>query len=151
MRTNRALRDFAVEVFVRTFAVTGVLRALTGLVAFVGVLGALMSVQIEKGRDYAALRALGATPKQVFGVVAAQTGFMGLVAGVIAVPVGLLLAQVMVHVTNRRSFGWTIHFPTEPAALARGVLIAGVAALLAGLYPAARMAWTSPAAALREE
>lgn len=151
VRTNRALRDSAVEVFDRTFAVTGVLRALTGLVAFVGVLGALMSVQIEKGRDYAALRALGATPKQVFGVVAAQTGFMGLVAGVIAVPVGLLLAQVMVHVTNRRSFGWTIHFTTEPAALARGVLIAVVAALLAGLYPAARMAWTSPAAALREE
>lgn len=150
-RTNRALRAAAVEVFDRTFAITGVLRALTGVVAFVGVLGALLSLQIEKGREYAVLRAIGATPRQVFAVVTAQTGFMGLAAGVIALPVGLLLASVMVHVINRRSFGWTIHLATEPAAFARGALIAVVAATLAGLYPAARLAWTTPAAALREE
>ncbi|MBT5711870.1 FtsX-like permease family protein, partial [Candidatus Poribacteria bacterium] len=150
-RTNRALRDAAVAVFDRTFAITGVLRLLTGAVAFVGVFAALMSLQIEKRREYAVLRAIGATPAQVFRVVVAQTGFMGLAAGIFAVPVGSVLAAVMVYVINRRSFGWTIDLTLGADAFARGVLIAVVAAVLAGLYPAARLARATPAAALREE
>jgi putative ABC transport system permease protein len=151
VRTNRALRDAAVEVFERTFAITSVLRALTGIVAFVGVFAALMAQQIEKRREYAVLRAVGVTPGQVFGIVGVQTAFLGLAAGLIALPVGSALAAVMVHVINRRSFGWTIELAVEPAALTRGVAIAVLAAVAAGIYPAARMAWSPPSAALREE
>ena len=84
-------------------------------------------------------------------MITAQTGLMGLVAGLLALPVGVLLAAVLVFVINRRSFGWTMPLDVRPDVLLQGLLLAVVAALLAGLYPALRMARASPAEALRDE
>jgi putative ABC transport system permease protein len=151
IRSNRALRDASLEIFDRTFAITAVLRLLITAVAFVGVLSALMALQLERGREHGVLRALGLTPRQLWGLVTAQTGLMGLVAGLLAVPVGIVLAAVLVFVINRRSFGWTMPIDVAPRVLAEGVLLAVTAALLAGIYPARRMAAAAPADALREE
>jgi putative ABC transport system permease protein len=148
---NRALKAGAMAVFDRTFRVTGVLRLLAGLVAFIGVLAALLALQLERARELGVLRANGLTPAQVWKLVTAQTGLLGLAAGLLSLPVGLTLAAVMIYVINRRSFGWTIQMEVPPQVLAEAVLLALAAALLAGLYPAWKMARTSPALALREE
>jgi hypothetical protein len=63
----------------------------------------------------------------------------------------LLLAAVLVFVINRRSFGWTMGLDPSPGILLQGVALAVLAALLAGLYPAWRMARGEPAGALRDE
>jgi putative ABC transport system permease protein len=151
IRSNRALREASLVIFDRTFAVTRVLRLLIVLVAFVGVLSALMALQLERVREMGLQRALGLTPGQVWGVITAQTGLMGLVAGLLAMPVGVLLAGVLVFVINRRSFGWTMPIDVRPDILLQGLLLAVAAALLAGAYPAARMSRASPADALRDE
>ena len=119
--------------------------------AFIGVLSALMALQLERARELGVLRANGLTPRQVWHLVTAQTGLMGLVAGLLALPVGLVMAVVMIYVINRRSFGWTLSMAVPPEVLAQAVLLAVAAAVLAGLYPAWKMARTSPAVALREE
>jgi putative ABC transport system permease protein len=151
VRANRALREASLEIFDRTFAITGVLRTLSVAVAFVGMLGALMALQLERTREIGVLRTLGLTPRQVWGLVTAQTGIIGLLSGVLAVPSGLLLAAVLVFVINRRSFGWTMGLDPSPSILLQGVALAILAALLAGLYPAWRMASTLPAETLRDE
>ncbi|HEV8471228.1 MAG TPA: FtsX-like permease family protein [Methylomirabilota bacterium] len=151
IRSNRALRETSLEIFDRTFAITGVLRTLSVMVAFVGMLAALMALQLERTREIGVLRALGLTPRQVWGLVTAQTGIIGLLAGVLAVPSGLILAAVLVFVINRRSFGWTMSIDPSPAILLQGVALSVLAALLAGLYPAWRMATASPAESLRDE
>jgi putative ABC transport system permease protein len=151
IRSNRALREASLVIFDRTFAVTRVLRLLIVVVAFVGVLSALMALALERVRELGLQRALGLTPGQVWGVVTAQTGLMGLVAGLLAMPVGVLLAGVLVFVINRRSFGWTMPLDVRPDILLQGLLLALAAALLAGVYPAARMARASPVEALRDE
>jgi putative ABC transport system permease protein len=151
VRSNRALREASLDIFDRTFAITGVLRTLSLVVAFVGMLAALMALSLERAREIGVLRALGLTPRQVWGLVTAQTGVIGLLAGVLAVPSGLLLAAVLVFVINRRSFGWTMGIDPSPAILLQGVGLSLLAALLAGLYPAWRMARASPAEALRDE
>jgi putative ABC transport system permease protein len=151
VRSNRALREASLEIFDRTFAITGVLRTLTVTVAFVGMLAALMALQLERAREIAVLRTLGLTPRQVWGLVTAETGLMGLLAGVLAVPGGLLLAGILVFVINRRSFGWTMPIDPSPAILLQGVALSVLAAVLAGLYPAWRMARARPADALRDE
>ena len=84
-------------------------------------------------------------------LVLSQTSLMGLAAGLLAIPTGLMMAAVLVFVINRRSFGWTLMFQVEPALLLQAVAVAMTAALLAGIYPAWRMGRTSPALALREE
>ena len=150
VRSNRDLREASLEIFDQTFVVTSVLRLLAVAVAFVGVLSALMALQLERRRELAMLRAQGMTPGEVRTMVFAETGLMGLWAGLLAVPLGLALAAVLVFVVNVRSFGWTLAFAVSPGVLLQAVALAVGAALLAGVYPAWRMARTNPALALRD-
>ncbi|MFQ5525796.1 MAG: ABC transporter permease [Thermoanaerobaculia bacterium] len=151
IRSNGLLREQSLRVFDRTFVVTGVLRLLAVLVAFVGVLAALTALQLERGREFGVLRALGLTPREVWGLVTAQTGLIGLVAGILSIPVGLLMSAIMIHFINRRSFGWSLEMTVSPEPLVTAIALSIIAALLAGIYPAVRMSRTSPAAALRGE
>jgi putative ABC transport system permease protein len=151
IRSNRELRETSIEIFDRTFAITYVLRALTVVVAFIGVLSALMALQFERGRELGVLRAIGLTPGQLWRLVTLQTGLMGFVAGLIALPFGMMLAAVLVYVINKRSFGWTLQMHVSPDVFVQAMIVAISAALLAGLYPGFKMARTSPARALREE
>jgi putative ABC transport system permease protein len=151
VRSNRAIREEAIAVFDRTFTITVVLRLLTVVVAFVGVLSALMALQLERVREFGVLRANGMTPGQVWRLVVLQTGLMGLVAGFLSLPLGVALSWIMIHVINLRAFGWTLSMVVSPALLAQAVVVSIGASVLAGLYPAWKLAGTSPAVALREE
>ena len=106
---------------------------------------------LERARELAVLRAQGLTRGGLWVLVETQTLVMGLLAGVLALPLGVALAVILVHVINRRSFGWGMSLHLEPGLLGQTLVVALAAALLAGLYPAWRMARTAPAAALREE
>ncbi len=145
------MREASLEVFDRTFAVTTVLRWLAMVVAFVGVLSALMAQELERAHEIGVLRALGLTPAQVWKLTTSQTAFMGLVAGLLALPVGSALALVLIFVINRRSFGWTLQVQITPTVLLQAVCLAVGAALLAAVYPAWRMGRMELSAALREE
>lgn len=151
VRSNRGVRAASIEIFDRTFAITAVLQLLAMIVAFVGILAALMALQLERARELGVLRANGLTPRQLWGVVISQTGLMGLTAGLLAIPLGVALAAVLVFVINKRSFGWTLLFQPDVGLFLQALAVAVVAALLAGLYPAWRMSRTPPALALREE
>ena len=151
IRSNRGLRQGTLEIFDRTFAITSVLQLLATMIAFVGVLSALMALQLERARELGVMRANGLTPRQLWGVVLGQTGLMGFTAGLLSLPVGLLVAFVLVYVINRRSFGWTLQVNLTPDVFVQAMILALIAALLAGIYPAYRMARTPPALALREE
>lgn len=151
IRSNVGLRKATLEIFDRTFAITSVLQLLATTIAFVGILSALMALQLERARELGVMRANGLTPRQLWGVVLGQTGLMGFTAGLLALPVGVLVASVLVYVINRRSFGWTLELTITPAILLQAMVLALTAALLAGFYPALRMARTPPALALREE
>jgi hypothetical protein len=115
------------------------------------ILGVSCYDQLERAREIGVLRAQGLTPRQVWGLTAAQTGFMGLVAGLLALPVGGALALVLIFVINRRSFGWTLQLEITPALLVQAVLLAVAAALLAAVYPAWRMSTMPLPAALTFE
>ncbi|WP_022836315.1 FtsX-like permease family protein [Salisaeta longa] len=151
IQSNKTLREASLKIFDRTFTITAVLRLLAVIVAFIGVLTALMALQLERQRELAVLRATGMTPPQVGGYVTLQTGLMGLMAGLLALPLGYLLAYVLVHVINKRSFGWTLQVTVSGEVLLQAVALALVAALLAGAYPAYRMMQVRPATALRED
>lgn len=151
IRSNLGLRTATLEVFDRTFTITAVLQALATIVAFIGILSSLMALQMERARELGVLRANGLTPGQLWGNVLTQTGLMGLVAGLLAIPVGLIMALMLIFVINRRSFGWTLQLQIPPELLLQALAVAVGAALLAGLYPAYRMSRASPALALREE
>lgn len=150
-RVHADILEATLTVFDRTFTITHVLRLLVILVAFVGILSALMALQLERAREYAVLRATGVTPGGLFALVSLQTGLMGLLAGLLALPLGLVLAKLLIVVINQRAFGWSLQTLVPAQVLFEALLLSLGAALLAGLYPAWRMSRTQPAAALREE
>lgn len=151
INSNSTLRAGTLAIFDRTFAITAVLQILATVVAFIGILSALMALQLERARELGILRANGLTPGQLWSTVITQTSLMGLIAGLLAIPLGIVLALVLVYVINRRSFGWTLDLVLDPTLFVQALLVALLAALLAGIYPALRMSRTSPAIALREE
>jgi predicted secreted hydrolase len=122
-RSNRGLRESTLVVFDRTFAITGVLRLLALIVAFVGVTGALMALQLERAREIGVLRTTGLTPAQVWSLVTTQTGLMGLVAALLALPLGYAMAWAMVHVINRRSFGWSFDMVVGATPFAQALFV----------------------------
>jgi putative ABC transport system permease protein len=151
VRPARELRDASLAIFDRTFAITAVLRLLSLLVAAVGILSALSALALERSRELAVLRAMGMTPSQIRRLVTAQTTLLGFSAGILAVPLGFALAAFLVHVINRRSFGWSFELTASPLVVVEALVLAVVAALVSGLYPARAMSRAHPAAALREE
>ncbi|MDZ7750322.1 MAG: ABC transporter permease [Gammaproteobacteria bacterium] len=151
VRANRDLRAYSMEVFDRTFAITRVLRLLAVGVAVIGIIGALLALHLERSREYGTLRAIGATPRQMGGLILLQSALMGLLAGVLALPLGLLMALMLIKVVYLRAFGWTMQTLIGIPLLAEAVALALGAALVAALYPAWRIARTPPALTLREE
>lgn len=145
------LRAVSMRIFERTFTITGVLRWLAGIVAFLGIMSALLALELERTHETGVLRAIGFAPRDVRRLVLAQTGLLGLVAGLVAAPLGVGLAGLLVFVINERAFGWSMGFAIPPDVLVGGLLMAVGAALAAGVLPAVRLARIPLAAALREE
>jgi putative ABC transport system permease protein len=151
IQSNRSLRQDSLEIFDRTFAITQALRLLAVIVAFIGVLSTLMSLQLERTREIGILRAIGMTPAQLWGMTFLETGIMGTVAGLLAMPLGYTLAWILIYVINVRSFGWTLQMQITPSYFWQAAIVAVLAALLAGIYPAWRLGRMIVADAVRQE
>ena len=151
VQSTGALRTQVFAIFDRAFSITATLRSLAAVVAFIGILSALMALQLDQRRVLGTMRALGLTAGQLWRLTLLETGLMGLAAGLFAIPIGLLLAKMLIDVINVRAFGWTFTYLVPIGALLQAVLIALAAALLAGIYPAWRVSRLAPAEAIRNE
>lgn len=151
IRSNSEIRALSLQVFDRTFVITDVLYWLATGVALIGILGAMLALQLERARELAVLRALGMTRLQLGAMVTTQTAVIGLLSGIAALPLGLVMAWVLIEVINRRAFGWQMDIQVSWEVLTVAVLFSVGAALLAGIYPAWRAASSQPALAMREE
>ncbi|MFK7739129.1 MAG: FtsX-like permease family protein [Planctomycetota bacterium] len=151
LRSTLELRQTSLEIFDRTFAITGVMRLLCLAVAFFGIYSAFAALQFERAAEVGLLRCLGARPSRIGVVVIGQTALLGAAAALLSLPLGLLIGQLLAHVINRVSFGWSLVEITVPGhALVEATLLAVGAAVLAGIWPAIRFARMRPADALRE-
>ena len=151
IRSSRSLREHSLAIFDRSFSITVALQMLATLVAFIGILSALISLQLERRREIGTLRAVGMTRRQLWRLTLVETGLMGTTAGILAMPTGFVLAVILIYIVNLRSFGWTLQIYLQPVYFLQALIVALVAALLAGVYPAWRVGRMQPADALREE
>jgi putative ABC transport system permease protein len=149
--TNRALRTEVLRIFDSTFAITYALELIAIFVAILGIASALLTLILERARELAILRMVGADQGQVRRMVVAEALVLGGVSQVIGLGVGLVLSLVLIYVINVQSFGWTIQFHLPAGFLLQSSLLVLVAAGLAGLYPARRAARMRAVEALAEE
>jgi putative ABC transport system permease protein len=149
--TGAQLHENILEVFDTTFAITRSMRAIAIVVAFFGIAGALLTLFIERSREFGIYRALGFSTGQVAKMTLMEGFGMGLVSFLFSMAVGTTLAVLLIKVINIRSFNWTIfYYPAwQP------YLLTGVTAILASIGAAAYPIWkvykTYPQIQIREE
>ncbi len=124
------------RIFDSTFAITYALEVIAILVAILGVAATLLTLVLERRKELAMLRLVGADRRQVRKMVVLEAAMMGGVSQAIGLAVGILLSLVLIFVVNVQSFGWTIQFHLPVAFLAQMTVLILVATALAGLYPA---------------
>jgi putative ABC transport system permease protein len=102
------LRRFALTLFDRSFAVTYLLEAVAILVGLAGVAATMSAQTIAREREFGMLRHLGVTRKQLAAMLATEGAFVGLTGALAGIGLGLIMAQVLIHVINPQSFNWTM-------------------------------------------
>lgn len=149
--TRSELHDTILSVFDNTFAVTRSMRVLAIIVAFFGIAGALMTLFVERRREFGIYRALGFSVRQIAGMTLFEGIGMGLVSFLMSTVVGTALALILIKVINLRSFNWTIfyHFTFDPYLIAAITAIA--ASIGASIYPIWKVYRTYPQIQIREE
>jgi putative ABC transport system permease protein len=132
----------------------GFLLAFGGIALFVGsfVIANSLSITIaQRTRELATLRTLGASRRQVLGSIIVEALVVGIVASIVGLFLGLLLAKGLFWLFDAVGFtlpntGLVFETRTIVVALLAGILVT----LLASLRPAARATRVPPIAAVRE-
>ncbi|MGY2733948.1 FtsX-like permease family protein [Sphingomonas sp. UYP23] len=118
------LRRFALTPFDRSFAVTYLLEAIAILVGLAGVAATMSAQTLAREREFGMLRHLGLTRGQLGAMLATEGAIVGLTGALAGIGLGLVLAQVLIHVINPQSFNWTM-----ATRIPLGTLVAVAAAL----------------------
>ncbi len=149
LTTRQSIKDQTLNVFDQTFQISWALAWLVGLIASIALISALLAIGIERAREYATLRALGLSPKQLSRLVIAQTLGMAVMAALLALPLSLVIHTVLSAIIQPLAFGWHIEWrlPLMPWAVT-GLIALGIG-LIAGLYPAWAIQKTPAARLLR--
>ena len=151
IRNNAELRAEVLRIFDRTFAITYALHIIAIAVALLTVMNSLFALVLEARRDFGILKYLGASNEQVRRIVLTQAGLLGFFGNLFGLAVGLILSQLLIHVINLQSFGWTIQFAMPWGFLLQSFLLVMGTALLAGLIPARWAARTPAPEVIRSE
>lgn len=149
MTDQAALKAFSLGIFERTFAVTGVLNVLTLGVAGIAILTSLLTLAAMRLPQLAPVWAMGVTRAQLGRIELLRALVLAALTFVLAVPVGLVLAWVLLSVINLEAFGWRLPMHVFPLEWLRLGLLSLAAAGLASLWPAWRLASRPPADLIR--
>ncbi|GAA3812998.1 ABC transporter permease [Amycolatopsis tucumanensis] len=130
------------------------LTLVLGAVAALGVFNTVVLNARERRRDLGMLKSIGMTPRQVTVMLVTSMGALGLVGGLIGVPLGILahrvVAPAMMRAAQSDVFGFVLDVYRAPVVAL--LALAGIVIAVAGaLIPARGAARTPIAAVLRSE
>ena len=148
---NKTLRQNAINVFDRTFAITYALEGVAIAVAMLGAASSLLAMVLDRRREFGLLRYLGAAPQQIRRMILLEAGFLGLAANLLGLALGLVLSFLLIYVINKQSFGWTIQFHPPVAMLGAALALVWITTVIAAFYPARVAMRLNPIEVIHEE
>ena len=134
--SNAELKAEILTVFDRTFTITYALEFIAVAIALLGIVNTLLTSVLERQRDLATLRAIGASEQQIRRLVLWEACYLGLLGAAMGMVGGVLLSVLLIEVINKQSFGWTIQFTFPGWLFLEAVGLALATALAAGYLPA---------------
>jgi putative ABC transport system permease protein len=138
--THKELKDNVIRLMEQSFSVNYAVEIVAVVVAIFSVINTLLASILDRTREIGVLRAIGATNKQLRGMVMAEAGWIGLLGGVLGLFAGAVMSYHHVVYNTRFLTGWTFQY-YYPAGVAVLALVGSVVlCLLAGYFPAKRAA-----------
>ena len=143
------LKAMSMAVFDRTFTVTGALNLLTLAVAGIAILMSLLTLSSMRLPQVAPVWAMGLTRRRLALLDLLRSVILAALTLIVAIPLGLLLAWILLRVINLEAFGWRLPMFVFPIDWLRLFLLALVAAVAAAAIPVLRLARTPPSELLK--
>ena len=143
------VKAFSLDVFERTFSVTGALNVLTLAVAGFAILMSLLTLSALRLPQLAPVWALGQTRRSLAWREVLRAVLLAALTVVFAIPLGIVLAYVLLDVINVAAFGWRLPMYLTPQNYGVLVVQALIAAVLAAAWPAWRLARIPPTELLK--
>jgi putative ABC transport system permease protein len=145
LRNQAQIKAFSLEVFEQTFRITGALNILTLGVAGLALLTSLLTLAGLRLPQLAPLWAMGLSRRTLALAELGRSLVLTALTFLFAIPVGLMLAWVLLSVVNVEAFGWRLPMQVFPADWGRLLVLSLLAAGLAAAIPALRLARMAPA------
>ena len=149
--SHRDLRNGILKIFDETFALTYALEGVAVVVAVFGIITTFLVLIRERERDLALLQAIGASRRQILGMVLVESGLAGGLSFLLGAACGSVLSLLLIFVINKQAFGWTIQLHFTPAIYWQTLVLVITLSLAAAAYPAWRAIQPHLAAILKEE
>ncbi len=144
------MKKIALTLFEQTFMVTQVMILFTLLIAAIGIYCACYAAELDKQRQLTLLKVLGVNNREIAGLSMLQLCFNAIVASLIALPLGIIIAWASVHIVLQYSFGWHFAIQIEASTLSIIIISAVMVALLSGLLPLYQLSRKTVINAFRE-
>ncbi len=144
-----SVKALSLSVFDRTFTVTAALNVLTLGVAGLAILTSLLTIATMRQPQLAPVWALGLTRTRLARLEVLRALMLAGLTFLAAIPVGLVLAWVLLAVINVEAFGWRLPMHLFPLDWLRLLALSALAAALAAALPARRLSRTPPAELLK--
>ncbi|MFN8390254.1 MAG: FtsX-like permease family protein [Bdellovibrionota bacterium] len=151
VRSNRSLRTEVLRVFDDTFKITYALQGIALLIAGLTVLNTMLMLTIERNREFAVMRAIGASQSSLTKMVVTEALMLGAASVIGALVLGSGLAVLLVFVINKFFFGWSVAFAVPYSVFAQIAVATCFISALAGYIPGRRVAKSMDGGALRYE
>lgn len=146
---QEAIKTASLGIFEKTFVVTGALNVLTLGVASFAILTSLLTLWSARLPHLAPVWALGLTRARLARLEILRSVILTALTALLALPLGLVLAWVLLAIINVEAFGWRLPmflFPRDWIVLLALALLAGA---VAALIPARRLHRLPPADLLK--
>ncbi|MDC5806859.1 ABC transporter permease [Vibrio europaeus] len=147
---NSHIHSQAMRVFDRTFSIADTLGNITLVIAVFGIFFATVAGEVSRQKHISLLRCLGMSGRELILMGGLQLFVFGAIAMLIAMPLGLALANLVVDIVIKQSFGWTLEVQFIPTEYLHSGALAMLSLMVAGAIPVLRMVRNTPMKSLRD-
>ncbi len=147
---NSHIHQQALRVFDRTFSIADTLGNITLVIAIFGIFFATVAGEVARQKHISLLRCVGMSGRELILMGSLQLFVFGAISILIAMPLGLALARLVVDIVIKQSFGWTLELQLIPFEYIKTASLTMLSLMIAGAVPVLRMVRNTPMKSLRD-
>ena len=149
--TAKAIQERLTDV-TQTFTLfLGAIAAVSLIVGAVGIANTMFTSVLEKTREIGIMKAIGAKNRDILLIFLLNSGFVGLVSGIIGIGFGVVVSYVLPNFLSGIGPGGSVRTVIPLGLLGEALLVSVAIGMIAGAIPAIRASRQRPVDALRYE